>query len=188
MRIGTQTANLVASILLAGALGAGLTAACFAEADGRPPVRNATPPNAVRTKRLHVPTDFFEQGSVRFERAQIDVSGVVRADGHNLELYGVVLVRRTRICTAAGGARWACGQHAFIVLRRLLEGRPVTCNFKHATVPPKAVCLIQGGDIAQLLLSEGWAELADGVTEKAYVEAQETAQSRKAGIWADGPP
>src|SRR5262249_54889894 len=135
MRIGTLTANLVASILLAGALGTGLTAACFAEADRRAPAQNATPPNAVRTKRLHVPSDFFEQGPVRFERAQIDASGVIRADGHNLELYGVVLVRRTRICTTAEGARWACGQHAFIVLRTLLEGHPVTCNFKHATVP-----------------------------------------------------
>jgi endonuclease YncB( thermonuclease family) len=188
MRIGTQIAKLIASILLAGTLAAGLAGACFAEAGDRPPARNATPPNAVRTKRLHVPSDFFEQGAVRFERAQIDASGVIRADGHNLEFYGVVLVRRTRICTAPEGARWACGQHAFVALRRLLEGQPVICNFKHATVPPKAVCLIRDSDIAQFLLSEGWAELADGVTDEAYVEAQETAQNRKVGIWADGPP
>jgi endonuclease YncB( thermonuclease family) len=188
MRIRTPIVRLVASIALAGTLGAELTAPCFAEADGRPPARNAAPPNAVRTKRLHVPSDFFQQGAVRFERAQIDANGVIRADGHNLELYGAVPVRRTRICSTAEGARWACGQHAFIAQRRLLEGQPVTCSFKHVTVPPRAVCLIRDSDIAQFLLSEGWAELADGVTDEEYVEAQETAQSGKAGIWADGPP
>jgi endonuclease YncB( thermonuclease family) len=188
MRISSPIASLVASIVLAGTLGAELTAPCFAEPDGRPPARNAAPQNVVRTKRLRVPSDFVEQGAVRFERAQIDASGVIRADGHNLELYGAVLVRRTRICTTAEGARWACGQHVFIAQRSLLEGQPITCRFKYDTVPPKAVCLIQDSDIAQFLLSKGWAELADGITDEAYVEAQETAQSSKAGIWADGPP
>jgi hypothetical protein len=73
MRIRTPIARLVAGIALAGTLGAELTAPCFAEADGRPPARNAAPPNAVRTK-LHVPSDFFQQGAVRFERAQIDIN------------------------------------------------------------------------------------------------------------------
>jgi endonuclease YncB( thermonuclease family) len=188
MRIRTPIAGLVARIALAGTLSAELAAPCLAEMNGRPPARNATPPNGVRTKRLQLPSDFVQQGAVRFERAQIDANSVIRADGHNLELYGAVLVRRTRICSTAEGARWACGQHAFIVQRRLLEEQPVTCSFKHVTVPPKAVCLVRDSDIAQFLLSEGWAELADGVTDEAYVEAQETAQNRKAGIWADGPP
>jgi hypothetical protein len=133
MKIRTPIARLVASIVLAVAVGVELPAPCFAEADGRPPARNA-----VRTKRLHVFDDFFKQVAVRFERAQIDTNGVIRADGHNLELYGAVLVRRTRICSTAEGARWACGQHAFIAQRRLLEGQPVTCSFKHVTVPPKS--------------------------------------------------
>jgi endonuclease YncB( thermonuclease family) len=39
-----------------------------------------------------------------------------------------------------------------------------------------------------LPLSQGWAELADEVTEASYVEALASAQSKKAGIWGDGPP
>jgi endonuclease YncB( thermonuclease family) len=39
-----------------------------------------------------------------------------------------------------------------------------------------------------LLLSQGWAELADEVTEASYVEALASAQSKKVGIWGDGPP
>jgi len=58
----------------------------------------------------------------------------------------------------------------------------------HATVPPKAICLLRDSDVTELLLGEGWAELADGVAEEAYINAQESAQDRKAGIWGDGAP
>src|SRR5262249_33695744 len=81
--------------------------------------------------------DFFKQEAVHFERARIDMSGSIMADGHNLNLYGAVLVRRDKICTTAEGARWACGQRAFIAVRSLLEGRSITCRFKHVTFPPK---------------------------------------------------
>jgi len=42
-------------------------------------------------------------------------------------------------------------------------------------------------DVTHVLLSQGWAELADEVTEASYVEALASAQSKKAGIWGDGP-
>jgi endonuclease YncB( thermonuclease family) len=117
------------------------------------------------------------------------MSGSILADGHNLNLYGAVLVRRDKICTTTEGARWACGQRAFIALRSLLEGKSITCRFKHVTVPPKAICWVGGdSDLTHLLLSQGWAELADEVTEASYVEALASAQSKKAGIWGDGPP
>ena len=116
------------------------------------------------------------------------MSGSILADGHNLNLYGAVLVRRDKICTTAEGRRWACGQRAFIALRNLLEGKSITCRFKHVTVPPKAVCWVGDSDVTHVLLSQGWAELADEVTEASYVEALASAQSKKAGIWGDGPP
>jgi endonuclease YncB( thermonuclease family) len=135
-----------------------------------------------------VPADFFKQEAVRFESARVDLDGTVRADGHNLDLYGAVLIRRTRICASAEGARWACGQHAFIALRKFLDGIPITCTFKHVAVPPKAVCLIGDNDVSQLLISQGWAELADAVTDETYVEAAALAKRSKVGIWGDGPP
>ena len=115
------------------------------------------------------------------------MSGSICADGHNLVLYGAVLVRRNRICTSAEGARWACGQRAFMALRKLLDGQSITCSFRHITVPPKAVCWVEDNDVTHFLLSQGWAELADGVTDEIYVEALTSAQSRKVGIWGDGP-
>jgi endonuclease YncB( thermonuclease family) len=128
------------------------------------------------------------QGAVRFANVRVDTSGTVRADGHDLDLYGLTLLRRTQICTSAQGARWTCGQHAFMAVRKLLDGMPITCDFKHETAPPKAVCRQESGDIAQFLLAEGWAQRADGVTDEAYVEAAALAKNRKAGIWGDGPP
>ena len=53
------------------------------------------------------------------------------------------------------GARWTCGQRAYMVLRALLAGCPITCSFKQISVPPKAVCSMDGQDIAQFLLREG---------------------------------
>ena len=99
-----------------------------------------------------------------------------------------MLIRRDRICTSAEGARWTCGQRAYMALRALLAGRPITCSFKQISVPPKAVCSMDGQDIAQFLLREGWAELPIDVTDQAYVEASELAHSRGLGIWGDGPP
>jgi hypothetical protein len=176
-----------ASIALVAVLGAGWAVPCAAQAE-RPLIREITPPGVTRTQRLRIPNEFFKQDAVRFKRAHIDMSGSVRADGHNLDLYGAVLLRRNRICTSAEGARWTCGQHAFVALRNLLDGQSVTCRFKHITVPPKAVCWVGDSDVAYSLLSQGWAVLADGVTDETYVEALAFAQGKKAGIWGDGPP
>ena len=73
-------------------------------------------------------------------------------------------------------------------LRSLLDGKSIACSFKHVTVPPKAICLVGDSDVTHFLLSQGWAELADGVTEATYVEAVASAQSKKSGIWGDGSP
>jgi hypothetical protein len=68
------------------------------------------------------------------ENGAIWKSGSIVADGHNLNLYGAVLVRHDKICTTAEGTRWACGQRVFIALRSLFGGRSITCRFKHVTV------------------------------------------------------
>jgi endonuclease YncB( thermonuclease family) len=141
-----------------------------------------------RTYRPRTPAEFFKQEVVRFQRVRIDPHGVIYADGHSLNLYGAVLIRRNRICTSPEGAKWACGQRAFVALRNLMEGKSIACMFNHVVEPPKAACSVGDKDVAQFLLSEGWAELAEGVTEDIYVEAHTSAQSRKAGIWANGPP
>ena len=141
-----------------------------------------------RTYRPRTPNEFFNQDAVRFERVRIDMSGLIYGDGQSLILYGVALIPRNKICNPTDGVRWACGQRAFVALRNLLEGKSIACTFKHIAGPPKAACSVGDDDVAQVLLTQGWAELAERVSEENYVKAHSSAQSRKAGIWADGPP
>src|SRR5262249_45104090 len=126
----------LASITLAAALGA-WSIPCASQDGGRPSVRNVAPPKVIRTHRLRITDDFFKQEAVRFERTRVDMSGSILADGHKLNLYGAVLVRRDKICATAEGARWACGQRAFIALRNLLEGKSIIWRFKHVMGPAK---------------------------------------------------
>ena len=144
--------------MLAAALCAGPAGPFASQGGERPPVPDVTRPKIIRTHRLRIPTEFFKQDTVRFERARIETSGSIFADGRKLSLYGAVPIRRDRICTSAEGGRWACGQRAFMALRSLLDGKSIACSFKHLTVPPKAICLVGDSDVTHFLLSQGWAE------------------------------
>ena len=156
-----------------------------AQEEGRPTARDVPPRKVIRTQRLRVPADLFKQDPVSFKRARVDASGTIRADGHNLDLYGAVLIRRDRICASPEGARWTCGQRAFMAARALVEGQPLSCSFRQAAGAPKAVCRVGDNDVTESLLSQGWAELAEGVTEESYVQAEASARRIKAGIWGD---
>jgi hypothetical protein len=80
----------LASIMLAATLCAE-SIPCASQDGERPSVRNVSPPKVIRTHRPRIGDDFFKQDAVRFERARIDMSGSILADGHNLKLYGAVL-------------------------------------------------------------------------------------------------
>ena len=174
----------LAALALVGALGAAPAAPAAAQEEGRTGT-GAPSRKVIRTKQMRVPADLFERDAVFFKRALVEAGGTIRADGHNLDLYGIQLVLRNRIC-APEGVRWACGQRAFIAMRRLLEGQSISCSFIAAAGSPKAVCRVGDTDVTQWLLSQGWAELAEGVTDETYVEAAASARRRKAGIWGDG--
>jgi endonuclease YncB( thermonuclease family) len=176
----------LAVLALVAAFGTAPAAPAAAQGEGRPSA-DAPSRKVIRTKRLRVPDALFEKDAVFFQRARVEAGGTIRADGHNLDLYGIELIPRNRICAPEGG-RWACGQRAFIAMRGLLEGQSISCRFIAAAGSPKAVCWVGDTDVTQWLLSQGWAELAEGVTDESYVEAAASARRRKAGIWGDGPP
>jgi endonuclease YncB( thermonuclease family) len=176
----------LAALVLVGALGSAPAATAAAQEQGRP-AADTPSRKVIRTKRLRVPADLFEQDAVFFKRARLEAGGTVRADGHNIDLYGMELIPRNRIC-ASEGARWACGQRAFMAMRGLLEGQSISCSFIAAAGSPKAVCRVGDTDVTQWLLSQGWAELVEGITDESYIEAAASARRSKAGIWGDGPP
>ena len=125
----------LAALALVGALGAAPAAPAAAQEEGRT-VADAPSRKVIRTKRMRVPADLFERDAVFFKRALVEAGGTIRADGRDLDLYGIQLVRRNRIC-APEGVRWACGQRAFIAMRGLLEGQSISCSFIAAAGSPK---------------------------------------------------
>jgi len=187
-RASNRHTLLLAAVTLAASLCVGAPAPGVAQEESRPAARDVPPRKVIRTQRLRVPADLFKQDAVSFKRARVDASGTIRADGHNLDLYGAVLIRRDRICASPNGARWTCGQRAFMAMRALVENQPISCSFRQAAGAPKAVCWVGDNDVTESLLSQGWAELAEDVTEESYVEAEASARGGKAGIWGDGPP
>jgi hypothetical protein len=65
-------------------------------------------------------------------------------------------------------------------MRGLLEGQSISCSFIAAAGSPKAVCWVGDTDVTQWLLSQGWAERAEGVTDESYVEAAASTRRRNA--------
>jgi endonuclease YncB( thermonuclease family) len=143
--------SVVAGLVLAAAL-CPLQVAPGAERPERQYTRDP-----IRTYRPRTPAEFFNQDAVRFERVRIEMSGLIYADDHSLSLYGAVLIPRNKICNPPDGVRWACGQRAFMALRNLLERKSIACTFKHVAGPLKAACSVGDDDVAQVLLTQGWA-------------------------------
>ena len=83
---GGSYREAIASIVFAAALCAGPAGPCASQGGERPPVPDVTRPKIIRTHRLRIPTEFFKQDTVRFERARIETSGSIFADGHKLSL------------------------------------------------------------------------------------------------------
>ena len=81
----------LAALALVAALGAALAVPAAAQDEGRPAAEGPSR-KVIRTKRLRVPADLFERDAVFFKRVRVEVGGTIRADGHNLDLYGMELV------------------------------------------------------------------------------------------------
>jgi hypothetical protein len=113
---------MVAALALVAAVGAAPAAPAAAQEERRS-AADVPSRKVIRTKRLRVPADLFERDAVVFKRARVEAGGTIQADGHNIDLYGMELIRRNRICTPEG-ARWACGQRAFMAMRGCWKENP----------------------------------------------------------------
>ena len=84
-----------------------------------------------------------------------------------------------------GGRTWPCGVNARTAFRLFLRGRALACD-----IPPKAgddivaSCRLGKQDVGAWLVINGWARAAPGGP---YAEAQQSAESRKKGIFGAPP-
>jgi len=164
------------------------TSTGVAAADGGPgkTIRDVTPPSLSQVYRSGEVPSFVPKGAQLFENVRSDRNGTIHANGKSIQLYGIKLPARTMVCTAPSGARWTCGHRALMALRNLIDRRALSCAFKGETTTA-AICGINNIDIAQWMLQEGWAELAEGVTNQSYINAAKLAQANKKGLWVSDP-
>lgn len=157
------------------------------EAKNPPTVRDVTPPGVVRVFRSTDSNAVSEPNLSKFDNIQVLPNGSLRSGAKTIQLQGINILERKKLCTSPSGSRWACGGAAYVALRNLVQSRSIACNLlmdgeKNAL----GQCKVEQTDIAAWLLQEGWAELAAGVTEKAYVDAAALAKTRAVGLWSDG--
>jgi endonuclease YncB( thermonuclease family) len=119
------------------------------------------------------------------------LSGTAKVfDGHSflienypVRLNGVDAPGLKQICTSTGGASWKCGQAARTYLKRLIEGKRLTCHVDALAGPGAAVSCSGAGlpDVTRMVVDAGMV-VANGHGRK-YEEAQAVAQRKRAGLW-----
>jgi endonuclease YncB( thermonuclease family) len=104
-------------------------------------------------------------------------------DNHPVRLNGVDAPGLEQVCTAAGGSSWRCGEASRTFLKRLIDGKRVTCLVDALAGSGAAVSCSTVGipDVTVMVVDAGMA-VVNGHGRK-YAEAQSAAQRKKAGLW-----
>lgn len=106
-------------------------------------------------------------------------------NGARLRLAGVDAPALDQLCLDKRGERWTCGVAARDELIRHVGENSWTCTPVRADRFGRTVvkCAVEGEDIQQWLVKNGWA-LAYTQYSKAYETDEKEARAAKAGIWA----
>lgn len=123
--------------------------------------------------------------------------GTARAtDGDTLCVAGVKVrlegmdapeLRRGQRCRR-DGQRYNCGKDAKAALRHIVEGQRIECEPTYGDRYKRfvAVCRIDGKDIGDDMVRQGWAIDWPKYSNGKYNAAQDEAVGAKRGLWADG--
>lgn len=116
-------------------------------------------------------------------KIQVGNDNTLQTANNAVELYGAQIIPRTQVCRYLSGERWACGQRAYVALLNIFGGGTVDCRPQQINQPHIVICQLGGKDIAELMVREGWANVANGVTSQNFVDAAAAASSSKAGMY-----
>ena len=180
---------LVPCLILSLSVLSGAREAWGEEATEKPAIRDVTPSGMIKVFRSEqaAPVPLHDTAP-RFPAIHVLPNGLLRSGATTIQLYGITLADRRKLCSSASGARWACGALAFIALRNLVEKQTLACESTGTSDQNNiAVCRIGQTNVSAWLLQEGWAELSVEVRDKQYVDAAASGSAKSAGIWGDGP-
>jgi endonuclease YncB( thermonuclease family) len=101
-----------------------------------------------------------------------------------IRLAGIDAPSLQQLCLDAKGAHWACGVAARNALMQHAGKRPWDCHILRVGHHGRflAACKVDGEDIQQWLVRNGWA-LTAGPHARAAAADQKAAQAAKAGLW-----
>lgn len=112
-----------------------------------------------------------------------------RTGDRQVQLAGLILPDRQKLCDTGTGRRWACGIRAHARLAALLTQTPLQCTQLNpaGSAIPALQCASNGTDIATKLLSEGWAEPSPEASDNLKRAASE-GHAKERGLWSTSAP
>ncbi len=118
------------------------------------------------------------------------VSHVIDGDtivwkGRRIRLHGLDAPEMDQTCRDASGEIYMCGWRARRHLKEIIGGRPVYCDRLATDRYGRdiAVCLVEGTDIGERMVRDGWA-VAYSRYSMAYEKAEREARRHGRGLWS----
>lgn len=110
---------------------------------------------------------------------------VFKMNGMFIKLYGISAPVPNQTCLDKRSANYNCGRVATQKLKKLLNGKLLSCTPVTWYTPSEivATCSYNNYDIGASMVSVGWA-LADRRVTPAYVPYEKEARAQTAGLWA----
>ncbi len=118
-------------------------------------------------------------------RASVMDGDTIEIHGQRIRLHGIDAPEVRQLCQK-DGKDWRCGQAAALALSDWLGAATVTCRQTDVDRYKRVVarCAKDGRDVADYLVSEGWALDWPRYSRGEYGAAQEAAKRAGKGVWA----
>ena len=108
----------------------------------------------------------------------------IEMHGQRIRLHGIDAPESGQSCVNEGNKTYRCGQISANQMANYVSGNTVTCNLtdKDRYGRLVAACFVNGQDINERLVREGWA-LAYTQYSRDYIRAEKAAKRDNLGIW-----
>jgi len=108
----------------------------------------------------------------------------IEIHGKRIRLHGIDAPESGQSCLNEDGNAYRCGQISANQMAAYVSGKTVTCHLKDNDRYGRlvAACFVNGQDINERLVSEGWA-LAYTQYSRDYIGAEKAAKRDNLGVW-----
>jgi len=124
------------------------------------------------------------QAEVLSGRVSVIDGDTFEMHGQRIRLHGIDAPESGQQCKGANGKTYRCGQMAAKQMSGYVSGQTVNCEILDKDRYGRFIarCLVNGTDVNELLVKEGWA-LAYRQYSKDYVRAEAKAKRANIGLW-----